>query len=51
MSSSETPFTPKFLKSKAMPDFLFQTNDVTEDAEDAEVDLFWGTVLNILQVL
>jgi hypothetical protein len=48
MSSSENPFTPKFLKSKAMPDFLFQTNDVTGDAGDAEVDLFWGTVLDIL---
>jgi len=31
-----------------MPDFLFQTNDVTGDAGDAEVDLFWGTVLDIL---
>ena len=32
-----------------MPNFLFQINDVTGDAGDAGVDLFWGTVLDILQ--
>lgn len=33
MSSSENPFTPKFLKSKAIPEFLFQTNNVTRVPE------------------
>lgn len=33
MSSSKNPFTPEFLKSKAIPDFLFQTNNVTRVPE------------------